>query len=165
MTALPSRLIYLEGTDIERDCEAFMRFRLTYEGPLLSSNPLAPEKRVEHKHAIRRVFHRQLKELWETNRFLRLWKLADDLALTSIPSDVYQWKEPNHLPAAQALAKHYGHDGYGFVPLVQKDLFLGCSLRVLCLRRDGPDAVSAARDIDNRMKTLLDALTWVSHKD
>ena len=34
---------YLDGTDLERGNEMLMRFRLTYEGPLLSSNPLPAE--------------------------------------------------------------------------------------------------------------------------
>lgn len=53
----------------------------------------------------------------------------------------------------------YARDGYRFVPLVRKEVSLSCSLRILCLRRDTPTAVLAARDIDNRVKTLIDALT------
>jgi len=67
----------------------------------------------------------------------------------------------NLLPAAEVLSKIYGHSGYGFVPLVRDDQFLACSLRILCLRRDGPGALSATRDLDNRIKTLVDALTYV----
>ena len=50
-----------------------MRFRLTYEGPLLSSKPLKQDerdKRAAHKHFIRRAFHSQLKSFWETSEFL-----------------------------------------------------------------------------------------------
>ena len=36
---------------------------------------------------------------------------------------------------------------------------------MLCLRRDHIEAVGSARDLDNRIKTLIDALTWVPHKD
>jgi hypothetical protein len=51
-----------------------MRFRLTYEGELKASGK-DPEngqfnKLAEHKQTIRKVFHGQLKRLWETNKFL-----------------------------------------------------------------------------------------------
>jgi hypothetical protein len=50
-----------------------MRFRLTYEGELRSSqrDPLGnqPNKLADHKQHIRREFHRQLKRLWEGTFF------------------------------------------------------------------------------------------------
>ena len=56
-----------------------MKFRLTYEGELRATqrdptpdqtNPLA-----RHKHMVRRVFHKQLKHLWETDRFLSRYRI------------------------------------------------------------------------------------------
>ena len=174
---------YLDGTDLERGNEMLMRFRLTYEGPLLSSNPLPAEdianpqyrakrqaqqlRRLAHKHRLRQCFHKQLKEFWETNRFLTAWKISPDPNADFLPpAPGWVWgpdKEPQ--PAAKVLAARFGHDEFGYVPLVRKDIFLACSLRVLCLRRDHIEAVGSARDLDNRIKTLIDALTWVPHKD
>lgn len=59
-----------------------MKFRLTYEGELRATqrdpapdqqNPLA-----SHKHAIRRVFHTQLRHLWATGRFLSRYRITPD---------------------------------------------------------------------------------------
>ena len=59
-----------------------MKFRLTCEGELRATqrdptsdqrNPLAL-----HKHAIRRVFHTQLKHLWATDRFLGRYRISPD---------------------------------------------------------------------------------------
>jgi hypothetical protein len=43
--------------------DATMRFHLTYEGLLYGSSTKSP--RAKHKQEIRKVFHRQLKRLWE----------------------------------------------------------------------------------------------------
>ena len=53
-------------------------------------------------------------------------------------------------------------NGYRFIPLVHDKLDLTCSLKVLIMRRDRPGdrpgRIFNARDIDNRLKTLFDAL-------
>lgn len=48
--------------------------------------------------------------------------------------------------------------GYQFVPLVLESFSLLCSLDILFLRRDIPGSALHAGDIDNRIKTLIDAL-------
>lgn len=146
-----------------------MRFRLTYEGDLLSHKPFDPagnDKRAAHKHAIRRHFHKQLKEQWRTNRFLSNQKIASGAHQIMPPSAAAFWeKDPGGIyPLSEVLAECYGHSGYRFIPLVWKEMSLSCSLRILCLRRDALEAVSAARDIDNRIKTVIDALTVVPLK-
>jgi len=47
---------------------------------------------------------------------------------------------------------------YRFAPLVTEDLELWCGLDVLFLRIGAPGRVLKSGDIDNRIKTLLDAL-------
>jgi hypothetical protein len=48
---------------------------------------------------------------------------------------------------------------YQFVPLVREQLSLLCSLDILFLRPDVPGkAIQSSGDIDNRLKTLFDAL-------
>lgn len=160
MTAL--RRVYLDGTDLERDSEAFMRLRLTYAGPLLSSNPLDPDKRIEHKHDLRRAFHKQIKEHWETHAFLGSYAAVPVNFTRKIPEGALsKWTEQEQgqrYTLAQLLGRIYGHDGYNFAPLIWKENNLHCAIRILCLRRDTPDAVRPGRDIDNRVKTLIDAL-------
>lgn len=152
-----------------------MRFRLTYDGPLLSSQPThltdkcgnpTPDKRGEHKHRIRQHFHHQLKEQWATNKFLRFARYsASDASL--FPEAALQWPfDKNKMyPLKELLSECYTHHkdvGYKYVPLVWVDMSLACSLRILCLRKDHDDAVLPGRDIDNRMKTLVDALRMPS---
>lgn len=160
-----------------------MRFRLTYAGSLHSSNPLAGEeddgtteaqrrlrraaRKLEHKHDIRRYFHPQLRELWRTNKFLSGTKLVPYSSYGLLPErarGLFQYEdETREWPMAEALGRAYEHSGYKWTPLVRKEISLACSLRVLCLRREHPGSVFVARDIDNRVKTLLDALTMPTY--
>jgi hypothetical protein len=169
MTALPNRRVYRDGTDLERDCEALMRFKLTYAGSLLSHKPLdqySKDVRAWHKHEIRRRFHPQLEQFWCENHFLNTMKTNPDAGHNHGKTmDEEAWKVSSYsTPMREALKSRYQdnyHPGfeYGWVPLAREEYALAVSLRILCLRRDGPGAVGAGRDIDNRIKTLIDALT------
>jgi hypothetical protein len=148
-----------------------MRFRLTYEGELRSSqrDPLGnqPNKLAEHKQHIRREFHKQLKFLWETNKFLRECKMTSTREASGTPVAYGQiagqgfyggGKVEVKVPLVEAVASHYQEYGYRFVPLVREEISLLCSLDILFLRRDYPGSVYTAGDLDNRIKTVLDAL-------
>jgi hypothetical protein len=148
-----------------------MRFKLTYEGPLQSTqrdpqggqrNPLA-----QHKHEIRKKFHVQLKQLWQTNRFLKEhtvdakeWSGQSAVPANVVGSPAYysSGKFPEKLPLAEAIANLYRESDYRFVPLVRKDFSLLCSLNILFLRRDFSLGVMSHGDLDNRLKTLIDTL-------
>lgn len=150
-----------------------MRFRLTYEGPLQSTqrdaqngqrSPLAP-----HKHAIRQHFHTQLKQLWQTNKFLREHTVtAGDgrFAQSCAPINAVGGpghysspsSQPERLPLSEAIANLYQENGYRFVPLVREDFSLLCSLDIVLLRRDFTRGVISQGDLDNRIKTLIDTL-------
>ena len=152
-----------------------MKFRLTYEGKLRPTGNEPKEKLnrlANHKHGIRRHFHKQLKCLWETDKFLSEYKIS--------PKD---WKE--QVPAADSLyarwapasaemiplrkaveeATEYHRCEYRFVPLVLKRFSLLCSLKILFLRRDIPGKAIMAGDIDNRVKTLIDALRMPNNEN
>jgi hypothetical protein len=148
-----------------------MRLRLTYNGPLRSGgNPRNPmhEKRIAtHKHDIRRQFHHQLKHFWATNRFLSETQFEPDAFAKLLPANARRFYKDGTVrrPMALILADSYQHSGYRFVPLVRKEIKLTCSLRVLFLRRDFPAPVLDAGDIDNRLKTLVDALRMPSQAE
>lgn len=142
-----------------------MRFRLYYEGPLRATQgePFGDQKNplALHKHTIRRNFHRQLKELWTTDRFLSTAKLDwnSDLAMPVQDAKFARWAGDEPMgPMVDVVASRYQQFGYRFVPLVREEDSLLCSLRILFLRRDPPGSVISAGDIDNRLKTLIDAL-------
>lgn len=130
-----------------------MEFRLTYEGKLLSTRGQITqahatnggvETKWEHKHCIRKQFHRQLKVLWETHPTLTGWskeeaEFGDDSPLRKTK---LQYRSPN----------------FNWLPLVTPGLRLNCHLDVLYLRNGARGDVLSSSDIDNRMKTLIDAL-------
>ena len=142
-----------------------MRFRLTYEGELKSSQKDSigsqVDKLAEHKHSIRKVFHKQLKHLWMTNKFLRTHRVEKRQGVVPLlPGQELWWgvEDGNYIPMVQSVAADYQEHGYSFVPLVREKISLLCSLDILFLRRDIPGSVLFAGDLDNRIKTLIDAL-------
>jgi hypothetical protein len=129
--------------DFSGDC---MEFRLTYAGRLLS-NGKAP-----HKHEIRRHFHPQLQKLWKISP--HLCSLREPL-MTS----VLTVNRPPDRSRLETLPERFSCGPFRLVPLVTRDLKLACSLDVLYLRPDYPSSVlKTGGDIDNRLKTLFDAL-------
>jgi hypothetical protein len=70
-----------------------------------------------------------------------------------------------HTTLVEWLGARYVQDGYRFIPLVRRELSLICSIRVLFLRPDQPGDVLRSGDIDNRLKTLFDALRLPKNKD
>jgi hypothetical protein len=116
-----------------------MEFRLIYEGPLKANG------RVEEKHLIRKAFHKQLSELWKVQR--PLIEIA------------YTLPESQERPFLKKFAARYARCGFQFLPLVNKPFNLVCALDILFLRRESSgELVRHGGDLDNRMKTLFDAL-------
>ena len=105
-----------------------MKFRLTYNGDVLSSH-----SKRDHKHAIRKVFHSQIRRLLDHRV---------------------------HKSVMEAHPANLGFSStYNFVPLVWKLKYPPeCSLDILFLNRHSPGKPIHAGDIDNRLKTILDAL-------
>lgn len=136
-----------------------MDFRLVYEGSLKSSGNSA--RHVDEKHNIRKAFHIQLAELYERHPSLRHRKtyIREEDRWTEAAR-----KEGEHFADAGAsevetMARRFARCGFRFVPLVNKRLELVCSLDILFLRRENPgDLILRGGDVDNRIKTLLDAL-------
>jgi hypothetical protein len=134
-----------------------MEFRLTYNGPLYSTQGDPPQhqqdKRAGHKHILRRAFHKQLKRLWEITPYLRN---EEGIAhLRTIHQIGGAGGEPHTI---ERLSAKHALFGFNFVPLVTYDMDLLCGLEILFLRPDKPGHVMWAGDLDNRIKTLIDAL-------
>lgn len=112
-----------------------MQFTLTYRGPLKSN------ARPADKHELRRHFHRQLKLLW-----------------TAYPLSEYgDWLQPlgekNEISALRS--KH----GFTFAPLVCQKMRAVAELDIKLLWPHAPGSIiTSGGDIDNRLKTLFDAL-------
>jgi hypothetical protein len=141
----PCRTIIRSDPDYPSE-DATMRFHLTYEGSLHGSSTKSP--RARHKHEIRKIFHRQLKRLWEQ---------------TWLGSATYgSWEGgqsiPPSTPLNEALATLYRRGDYRYVPLVREEFSLLCSIDILFLRPGIPGTVLKSADIDARLKTIFDAL-------
>lgn len=118
-----------------------MHFRLTYRGPLMSNGTAA------HKHEIRKALHKQLATLWTQKPLVTVNN--PDPPLPNIAPNTFR----------DGLAKVSG--GFTFIPLVCENLRLVCELNIILLRPEEPgNLITAGGDIDNRLKTLFDALRY-----
>ncbi len=109
-----------------------MEFTLFYEGELKSNGS------IKHKQFIRREFHKQLITIWTQRTFLALKK-----ELTRRENILNNWKIGN----------------FHFLPLVNDLYSQVAQLNIFILWPDAPGSIVINKgDIDNRLKTLLDAL-------
>ena len=116
-----------------------MEFTLVYRGQLKATTP--GNSRVREKQEIRRCFHVQLKELWK----------QEPLNKT----------EPSFLQIDAEKENNLLHEvaGFQFATLVSERIGLVAELNIMMLRPEAPGAiVTQGGDIDNRLKTLFDAL-------
>ena len=117
-----------------------MQFTLYYRGSLKSGN----SAKALHKHEVRQHFHCQLKNLWEES------------PLSSFHHFLEQPGEGN-----LSLLEQKGL--FTFVPLISERNFSVAELDLSILWPQPPGAIlSSSGDIDNRLKTLLDALKYPS---
>lgn len=129
-----------------------MEFHLVYSGDLLKSAG-NDSRRTWEKHALRRHFHEQMKRLWETHAALKTYA-----ARTVSIDDNGQRLNPER-PFLENIAHAFSRAGIGFIPLATAANGLVCQLDILLLRPEGPgQIIGSAGDIDNRIKTLVDAL-------
>lgn len=135
-----------------------MRFRLHYEGQLLAAkgDPRGEQldRRAGHKHEIRRAFHAQLKHLWDSHPWLSVANMPWDMFGIDKEAPFYKYRGP----LAEGLAALHKVGDFNFVPLVCGEFRRLCGLKLLLLRRDRPGGVINARDLDNRLKVIFDAL-------
>lgn len=112
-----------------------MEFTLLYQGPLKSKGT------AKHKHELRSVFHSQLKVLWQQKPL----------------NAFHDFLTENPPKGKLSILRKVG--AFTFAPLVSEDLKLVAELAISLLIPYSPGAlISQGGDIDNRLKTLLDAL-------
>lgn len=109
-----------------------MEFTLYYEGELKSNG------NKKHKHSIRTYLHPQLKKLWDQPPLNR---------------ESCYLKSDGPLSVIKEIA------GFKFAPLITEKFQLIAELNISLLRPEAPGSIIAkGGDIDNRIKTLFDAL-------
>ena len=137
-------------------CGDQMEFRLRYSGPLKATQRdpvLGSSQTTRHaglKKSMRSIFSRQLKRLWETTGFL------------SQNQDGPGSTKPYHIGR---LSEKHQLGLWKFVPLVTEYLELITEIDVMLLRLDHPGLSLWSGDMDNRIKTLIDALEMPTSND
>lgn len=108
---------------------------------------------MKEKHDIRRAIHWQLQELCEQEPLLAQAKLD------KLPLGVMKGREVEVPRPLEMMYFAVPLGGFHFVPIIHRPHELACSLDILFLRRERPGAiVQHGGDLDNRLKTLFDAL-------
>jgi hypothetical protein len=116
-----------------------------YEGELRSNGD------PYHKQDLRRAFHPQLKRLWE------LEPLASIADYVAIPPKV---DSRGHKELS--LLEVQGE--FTFAPLISERLSLAAQIKITLLRPEKPgQIIQQMGDIDNRLKTVFDALCVPPH--
>lgn len=115
-----------------------------YQGPLPGSGNSS--RHAPEKHRIRKQLHKQLAVLWQSHPMLAIFQtrfVSPDPRRKSFLDD-------------NAIHRH----GFQFLPLVNERFDQVCSLDILLLRRERPGSlITEGGDVDNRIKTLFDALS------
>jgi hypothetical protein len=118
-----------------------MQFRLLYEGRI------APRQRINvvDIHGIRMALHPQLKALWGCMPLAEM--------------STFFLRERDRGPGARGIPILERKNNVLFAPLITQTNSLACELNVTLLRQQSPgQLLGEGGDIDNRLKTLLDAL-------
>lgn len=142
-----------------------MRFILVYRGPLSASQAKGSTKRSERKQ-IREQITPQLEKLWAVKPALKQLKMSAYVPKRSglsIPSANSPFDDGTSFHKTNSnyvnLLEPIERGGHLFQPLVRKSLDLTCKIDVLFLRQEQPgNLIKKAGDLDNRIKTLLDAM-------
>jgi hypothetical protein len=140
-----------------------MKFTLVYEGELRSND------RPARKWEIRKQMHPQLEELWRINP-----SLQNALQSRYVPAKAggflvtdqhHSFDEKSGMGLTNAtpagtidLCAPISRGKRRFFPLVRDSFALTCALKITFLRKEEPGRVYQGGDIDNRLKTLFDAL-------
>jgi len=157
-----SVIIYSTGEPLEGEC---VEFRLLYYGRLLSGNKPHPDNKQE----IRLELSPQIKRLIECKPILRKhcsregykWFQEHPDDQETFNSTLREDEEKRSLLYeywVRSMAKKWDRDGHGFVPLITEEMDIRCSLDILFLRPNPPGNIITRTDLDNRLKTLVDAL-------
>lgn len=136
-----------------------MEFRLTYQGPLYAAreHEIPKQARLKHKHDIRKQFHIQLSELWKLDS--RLAQYSSKNSITEIDGSTTVVSGLTH------LYKIYESHQIKWVPLVNDTWGVACALDIPFLRHEAKGGIVHGGDLDNRIKTLFDALTIPQQKN
>jgi hypothetical protein len=158
---LPYSKVFVNTGDPIED-ENLLEFRLLYQGDL---PPSGNKGRPKEKHAIRRIFHPQLRRLWgvkpNLQQYLFRWfqqaPAEAQQALNSVrePQDI---RDARLRLGIETMGKFYAKAGYQLVPLVVPEFAAQCSIDILVLRPGERIVFDEQGDLDGQVRTIIDAL-------
>jgi hypothetical protein len=128
--------------------------RLTYEDYIPAEQPSKSDRRGDLKQRIRRVFSDQLRKRWRDSPKLAQWKSK---GFVTASRDENRNVIPDNESAQQFPFFSVPTCGFSVVPLVTWHNKLGCDLDIV-FTGEGRSAILPKGDLDNRLKTLFDAL-------
>lgn len=177
MSANQQSACYVEiGTGEPIQGENLVEFRLLYSGQLHAQS--GGNTRVAEKHAIRCELHPQLKRLWETHKGLmelaahhsaapgyRVPSSPEEFELAARGINNYGGTEWHRQQGLRYFAKKWERCGCGFIPLITEDIAVRCAIDILFLRPEEPGRILQSGDLDNRIKTLFDAMRLPTNLD
>lgn len=142
-----------------------MQFRITYQGALLSEANWKDKHKdrpllAKNKQEIRKKIHPQIRNFWKLNEAFvnNEDRNGGETPIHPGPRGVI-FGTIGREHTVRALSNQFSTFNYNFVPLLTKQLKVLCELDVLLLRPGKPGKLLNAGDLDNRLKTLFDALT------
>jgi hypothetical protein len=158
---LPYERVYVNTGDPLEE-KNLLEFRLLYQGEL---PPSGNKGRPKEKHAIRRVFHPQLRRLWSVKpnlqQYLFKWfqqapvEAAQALNSPLEPKDI---RDARLRLGIETMGKHYARAGYQLAPLVVPEFAAQCSIEILVLRPGERIVFDEQGDLDGQVRTIIDAL-------
>src|SRR5437868_3416132 len=114
-----------------------MQFTLVYQGDL------PPKASAAEKWRIRRDLEPQVRRLW----------------LTPPLNVIAKYTDPDYRPTDCYVGRRVDDPSIEYMPLITPKLDLRAELRILLLSAGLPGGLVRHGDIDNRLKTLFDALS------
>lgn len=148
-----------------------MKFTLTYDGELPSAS--SSNSRTREKWEIRKALHPQLVELWAESQILQTvlrdrhipkkggyLRFGEHHSARSPGPLKFAGSSPAELNDQRDLCELVKVGNREFWPLVRNNYALKCSLKIKFLRKEEPGGtlITQSGDLDNRLKTLFDAL-------
>jgi hypothetical protein len=151
MSCLKSQIV-VEGSGVPITQENLVEFHLLYSGPLHSSG--YDLSRAE-KHSIRKVFHSQLRRLWETQPNLHERAVVGGYGIHSEQMQgrpAVELSNPEaFLKGIEEMGRNWNRSGFNFLPLVTARHCLRCTLEILFLRIEEKNYILQGADIDGRL--------------
>lgn len=130
-----------------------MKFSIIYEGVLKSNgNP-------KHKQDIRGNISLQLEKLWQLKSMQSLREYAVGNKSASLVDAFEQSLDiPTNPPKRGQRGWVQKKNDYFFLPVVSNELHMTAQISIVWFREEKPGNLMPSGDIDNRLKTLFDAL-------